>query len=179
MSESLIKQSVAQEISELASLAETDCAAFAHRIYNAKVAFAGPGNNPILSIAAPDSSAVLITGIDVKTLYDIADAALVGDFRSSFDLNPYGPYSLAAAVGVIQIFINDKQYCADMFDIGLINAKILLVIDGGQTLVVKANPHQPAGKNLTLVTRAIGYTVPQTAADFLKKKQTQFIAATP
>ena len=180
MSESLIKRSVAQQISDLAALAGVDCEDFAHRVYNSKVEFPSPATNtPILSIPAGNGAAIIITGIDIKTLYNTADAALPGDFRSTDDLNPYGPFVTDGGVGVIQILINGQQYCADMFDIGLINCEIILIVEAEKTLVVKANPHQPTGKDLTLVCRAIGFTVPQAAVETLKKKQTQFIDATP
>jgi len=181
MSENLIHGPVAQAISALAELAGTDCEEFAHRIYNSKVAFTAPTEATVVQIEVPQNSALIITAIDMKVLYNTADAALPGDFRSTFDLNPYGPYVGAGAVGQIRVLINNQQYCATAFDIGVINADILLVIDGDsdKLFTVKVNPLQPVGKNLTIVSRVIAFTVPQGSTEKLKKKQTQFLAATP
>ena len=176
MSESLIHYDVASQISAIAALADTNCEGFAHRIYNQRTAFTAATEADIITILVPANSALIIVGIEVKTLYDTSDAALVGgDFRSTFDLNPYGPYIGAGAVGQFRIFIAGQQYCATMFDFALLGAGILLVVDSEKTFVLKANPNQPVGKNLTLVTRAQSYTVPQAAASELKKKETQFL----
>lgn len=177
MSEALIHRNVAQEIADLAALANANCEGFAHQLYNSRTAFTAATATNVISFTAAENSAILITGIDIKTLYNTADAALPGDFRSTFDVNPYGPYVAAGAVGTIRVLINNQQYCATVFDIGIINAGILLVIDSGKTFSLEVNPNQPAGKNLTLVTRVNAYTVPQTVAHDLKKKQTQFITA--
>jgi hypothetical protein len=181
MSESLIQKNVAQEISDIAALANSNCEGFAHRLYNSKVAFTAPTEANVVLIQIPQNSALIITAIDIKVLYNTADAALPGDFRSTFDLNPYGPYVAAGAVGQIRILINNLQYCATAFDIGVINAGILLVLDGSEdrSFALAVNPNQPAGKNLTLITRLNAYTVPQAVGTDLKKKQTQFLDATP
>ena len=180
MSESLIQRDVAAEISNIAALANASCEGFAHRLYNSLVEFPDPATEAaIFDFDVPEQSALIITVIDIKTLYDTADAALPGDFRSSFDLNPYGPFVAGGGVGQIRILINNEQYCAIANDIGIINAGILLVVDGGYNFKVMVNPSQPTGKDVVLVSRLNAYTVPQVAGTDLKKKQTQFLAGIP
>lgn len=179
MSENLIHNSVAAEISKLSELANSSCEGFAHRLYNSRVDFAGPGEQNIFNFQVPANSALIITAIDIKVLYDIADAALVGDFRSTFDLNPYGPYSGIGDVGQIRLLVDNQQYGATANDIGVINHGILLVIESERTLTVKVDPFQPAAKNLTLVSVLEAFTVPEAAGIDLKKKQTQILAGIP
>lgn len=183
MSESLIHIDIAQQINYLAQMAGAKCSDFQHQIINSKVAFTAPTEANIFNVAVNANQALIITAIDVKTLYDVSDAPLnTGDFRSSFDLNPYGPYTGAGAVGQIRllgIVATNQQYGATAFDIGVINAGVIFVVLANQTLLVKANPNQPVGKNLTLVSRMNCYLVPQVVGVEIKKKETQIITNTP
>jgi len=180
MSESVIHRDVAAEISNIAQLANTSCEGFAHRLYNSRVDFPDPATEAtIFDFDVPEQSALIITALEIKVLYDTADTDLTGDFRSTFDLNPYGPYVTGGDVGQIRILINDEQYCAIANDFGVMNAGLLLVIDGGYNFKISVNPFQPSGKDVTLVSRLNAYTVPQAAGTDLKKKQTQILAGIP
>ena len=179
MSENLIHIDVAQQISYLSDMAGAKCSDFQHQLYNSKVAFTAPTEATIFSIQVQENFALIITALDIKTLYDTADAALPGDFRSSFDLNPYGPYVGAGAVGTVRLLVDGQQYGAVIFDIGVINAGVVLVVLGGRILTVLVNPLQPVGKNLTLVSRLNAYLVPQTVGTEIKKNETQLIVDIP
>jgi hypothetical protein len=178
MSENLIHYSVPQEINYLAQLAgdQFSCDDFQHYILDSKVAFTAPTEATVISFQIQANLAFIITGVDIKTLYDTADAALnTGDFRSTFDLNPYGPYVGAGAVGSIRFTVDNEQPFATAYDIGVINAGVLFVFSGLKTLRILVNPFQPVGKNLTLVTRVNGYIAPDSVVDSLKKKETRII----
>jgi hypothetical protein len=185
MSESLIHDSVANQVQALALLAGADCESFQHQVIDSKVAFAGPGEQNIFNLSVAANTALVITSLDIKVLYDTADAALDGDFRSSFDLNPYGPYVGAGAVGTIRFLVNadsappGQQVFATAYDIGVMNQGILFVFRGEKTLQVKVNPLQPAGKNITLVSRLNTFiVVPEASAVDLEKKATRIVTAT-
>lgn len=180
MSESLIHESVANQIQALALLGDAPCEAFQHQVINSKVAFAGPGEQNIFNLAIAANTALVITGLEIKVLYNTADAALPGDFRSTDDLNPYGPYVGAGAVGTIRFLINgSEQPFATAYDLGVINQNVLFVVRGDRTFVVKVDPLQPAGKALTLVSRLTTYiVVPESNAVDLEKKATRIVTAT-
>lgn len=171
---------MANQIQALALLGGADCESFQHQVINSKVAFTGPGEQSIFNLSIAANTALVITGLEIKVLYDIADAAFVGDFRSTDDLNPYGPYVGAGAVGTIRFLINgSEEPFATAYDLGVINQNVLFVIRGDKTFVVKVNPFQPAGKNLTLVSRMTTYiVVPEAAAVDLEKKATRIVTAT-
>lgn len=181
MSESVIHDSVARQIMDLASLAEASCDSFQHQIIDSKVNFAGPGAQSIFNLMVADNTALVITSLEIKVLYDTADALLIGgDFRSTDDLNPYGPYVGVGAVGTINFLLNGSEpLFATAFDFGVINQGILFVIGGGKSLVISVNPFQPAGKNITLVSRLNTFiVVPEVAAtESLSKKQTRIVTA--
>lgn len=186
MSESLIHQSVAAQIQELALLAGSPCESFQHQVINSKVAFTAPTEASIFTIAIPANTALVITSLEILTLYNTADAALPGDYRSTDNLNPYGPYVGAGAVGTVRFLINatgappGEQIFATAFDFGVINQGILFVIRGDKTLEIKVNPFQPAGKNLTLVSRLNTFiVVPESAAVDLEKKATRIVTNVP
>lgn len=180
MSEGLIHIDVAEQISYLSDIAGAKCTDFIHQIINSKVAFTAPTEANVFRLTIPENQALIITGIDIKALYDTADAALDGgDFRSSFDLNPYGPYVGAGAVGTVRILIGGSQYGATAFDIGVINAGIILVVLANQTFELAVNPQTPAGKNVTLVSRMNVYLVPQEVGTEVTKSATQFLTNTP
>jgi len=181
MSESLIHQSVAAQIQELALLADSPCENFQHQVIDSKVNFAGPGEQNIFNLVIAANTALVITSLEIKVLYDTTDVALLGgDFRSTDDLNPYGPYVGAGAVGTIRFLINGtEQPFATAFDFGVINQGVLFVFRGDRTLVVKVNPFQPAGKAVTLVSRLNTFiVVPESSATDLEKKATRIVTAT-
>src|SRR5882724_9254240 len=92
MSESLIHQSVAAQIHELAELADAPCEYFQHQVIDSKVTFPSPPvEQDIFNIAIAPNTALVITSLEIKALYDTTDTDLVGDFRATDDLNPYGP----------------------------------------------------------------------------------------
>lgn len=175
MSESLIHVNVAEEINYLAQLSGFGCAEFSHRIINSKTAFTAATAANVIDFTVPANMALIVTAIDIKTLYNTADAALPGDFRSTDDLNPYGPYVGAGAVGVVTIVVNGSPYGQAAFDIGIINAGVMFVFLADEDLQINVNPNQPVGKNLTLVTRVNAYLVRQEVATELKKNSTQII----
>ena len=180
MSESLIHESVANQIQALALLADAPCEGFQHQVINSKVAFAGPGEQNIFNLSIAANTALVITALEIKVLYDTADVALDGDFRSTDDLNPYGPYIGVGAVGTVRFLINGtEQPFATAYDLGVINQNVLFVIRGDKTLEVKVNPFQPAAKNLTLVSRMTTFiVVPESNAVDLEKKATRIVTAT-
>jgi hypothetical protein len=160
----------------LGRLAGVTCDNFQHQVIDTVTAFAGPSLKNLLSYTVPSSSALVITNIDVKTLYDTADALLIGgDFRATDDFNPYGPYVGVGDVGLIQLLVNDIGEFATAFDIGVINNPVLFVILGGRVLRVTANPKQPAAKNITLVMRLNAFIVPEPVGSEIKKKETRII----
>lgn len=182
MSESVIHESVPQQIMALATLADTDCGNFQHQVINSKVNFAGPGAQSIFNLQVADNTALVITSLEIKVLYDTADALLIGgDFRSTNDLNPYGPFVGVGAVGTIDFLLNgSEKLFATAFDFGVINQGVLFVISGGNSIVISVNPFQPAAKNITLVSRLTTFiVVPESAVtETLKKKQTRIVTAT-
>ncbi len=180
MSESLIHQSVAAQIQELALLADASCESFQHQVINSKVAFTAPTEANIFNLTIPANTALVITSLEILTLYNTADAALPSDFRSTDNLNPYGPYVGAGAVGTIRFLVNGTdQIFATAFDFGVINQGVLFVIRGDKTLLIKVNPFQPVGKNLTLVSRLNTFiVVPESSAVDLEKKATRIVTAT-
>lgn len=181
MSESLIHQSVAAQIQELALLADSPCENFQHQVVNSKVAFTGPTEASIFNLTIPANTALVITSLEILTLYNTADVALPGDFRSTDNLNPYGPYVGAGAVGTIRFLVNtSEQIFATAFDFGVINQGVLFVVRGDKSFQVKVNPFQPVGKNLTLVSRLNTFiVVPESAAVDLEKKATRIVTNVP
>jgi hypothetical protein len=176
MSESLVKVDVAQQIQALALLAgdNAKCTDFQHHILNSNKTFAAPGFASVFTLTIPFNSAFIITAIDVKMLYDLADVTFTGaDFRSTFDLNPYGPLAVGAGVGSVSIFSDNEPVFPAANDIGIINAGLIFVFQGGHTVTVFLNPQQPAGKTLVAVTRIIGYLVPESIGSALKKKESR------
>jgi hypothetical protein len=180
MSESVIHESVPNQIQALALLADAPCENFQHQVIDSKVAFVGPGEQNIFNLSIAANTALVITSLEIKVLYDTSDAALPSDFRSTFDLNPYGPYIGAGAVGTVRFLINgSEQIFATAFDFGVINQGVLFVIRGDKTLVIKVNPFQPAAKNITLVSRLNTFiVVPEASAVDLEKKATRIVTAT-
>lgn len=180
MSENLLHINVAEEISYLADIAGAKCSDFQHQLINSKVAFTSATEAAIFNLVVPENFALIVTGIDSKVLFDTTDTDLVGDFRSTFDFNPYGPYAGAgAAVGMIRLLIGGKQYGQTAFDIGMINAGVILVVLASETFQVLVNPFTPTGKDVTLVSRMNVYLVPQLVGTEVKKNETQFITNTP
>lgn len=175
MSENLIHVSVAQEIQALALLAEAECFDFQHHVLNSSSSFTGAGGFvTIFTIIVPSNSAFIMTSLDIKMLYATEDAALVGDFRSTFDLNPYGPlFTGSAGSGIIAIQDNGQQIFNTANDIGVMNVPLILVFTGGHTITIFANPQQPAGKTLVSINRVTGYLVPESIGSTLKKKESR------
>ena len=174
MSESLVKVDVAQQIQALALLSDSECQDFQHHIINSNVTIAAPAFTTIFALTIPANSAFIITAIDVKMLYDLADVVFTGtDFRSSFDFNPYGPLAVGAGVGSISIFSDNEPVFPAANDIGIINAGVIFVFQGGHTVTVFINPQQPAGKTLVAVSRINGYIVPEAIGSALKKKESR------
>lgn len=182
MSENIGHESVAEQIMGLATLGETSCDNFQHQLIGSKVNFAGPGAQSIFNIMVAENTALVITGLDIKVLYDTSDAALAGgDFRSTDDLNPYGPYVGIGAVGMIDFLLNgSEKLFATAFDFSVINRPILFVISGGKSLVISVNPLQPLAKNITLVSTLTTFiVVPEIAAtEHLSKKNSRIVTAT-
>ncbi len=178
MSESIIHESVANQITNLASLADAPCEYFQHVVFDSVVAYTAPVEDTLFNITVPANTALVITSLEILTLYNTADAALPSDFRSTDNLNPYGPYVGAGAVGQIRFLLNGlEQIFATAFDFGVINQGILFVINGNKSIVIKANPFTPVGKNVTLVSRLNTFVVVPEAAvtETLKKKETRII----
>ena len=182
MSESLIHQSVAAQIKELAELAEAACEDFQHQVIDSSVTFTGPGEQSIFNITIPPNTALVVTSLEIKALYDVNDATFNNsDFRATDDLNPYGPFfGSGSAVGQIRWLINGtEQIFATAYDFGVINQGILFTFLGNRSLVIKANPNQPTGKDLTLVSRLNTFiVVPEASVTELQKKSTRIVTAT-
>jgi hypothetical protein len=189
MSESLIKRSVAEQISGLAELAQAvdpnvNCSQFTNQIiFSNRTILAGPGLAEIAQITVPDNQGLIWTAIDVKVLFDTTDTTLVPvgtavpDLRSTDDLNPYGPFAAGANVGQFELTDNGKFYFGQTgspscWDIGLMNNELLFPFTGPTKLILSANPNQPAGKNICLVTRINMFACGLAAAVALKEKKT-------
>lgn len=179
MSENLIHINVAEEMAYLADYAGARCTDFQHQLINTRVDVTGPGAVTLFTLNSkvnPANGALIVTGLDIKTLYDPADIPLAdGDFRSSFDLNPFGPFAAGAAVSQISISDNGIQQFETAWDIGLINAGVILVFSGGHSITIDITANQPAGAALSFVARLNSYLVPQEVGTELKKKQTRII----
>jgi hypothetical protein len=180
MSESLLKESVANQLASLATLAGANCSDFQHQVIDSSILFAGPGEQQLIAFTVADNSGVIVTSIDIKTLFDTTDATLgsgAADWRSTDDLNPYGPFAVGSGgVGTIRITIAGENQFATAWDIGLINNGILFsYTDVDSPVVLLANPNQPAGKNLQLVTRMNTFIVPGEVATLVKKNQTRIV----
>src|SRR5882724_5438005 len=129
MSESLVHIDVAEQINFLADMAGAHCYDFQHQIINSKTAFTSATDAQVIIYTVPTNFTFIVTFIYIKTLYNTADAALPSDFRSSFDLNPYGPYVGAGDVGQVRLVVDGQQYGASpAYDIGVINRGVLFVI---------------------------------------------------
>ncbi len=179
MSENLIHVPVAAEIQALALLAEANCSDFQHHILNSASSYVGPGFVTIFTILVPENMAFIMTALDIKMLYDLEDTDIdFADFRSTFDLNPYGPqFTGSAGAGIIAIDDNGVPIFNTANDIGVMNAPLLLIFSGGHTITVFANPQQPVGKTLVSINRILGYLVPQSIGVALKKKETRIRTA--
>jgi len=179
MSESLIKQSVPGQLRELAEIAEHSCGeVICHQILNTKFAYVGPSNQTLFNYQVPDNLAYVILGIDIKTLYDETSGDFTGDFRSTDDINPFGPY-FAGSGGVGQITILDNNQALPggsvANDIGVINVGIMIVIQSGHTFGLQVNPNIPAAKKVTLVCRTFGYLTTSAFGTSLEKKTTRIL----
>lgn len=180
MSENLIHVSVAQEIEALAQLADAQCSDFQHEILNSASSYAGPGNVTIFTIIIPENAAFIMTALDIEMVPLISDPIFDGgDYRSTADLNPFGPqFAGSGGSGVIVINDNGQGVFAVANGMGVINTPLLLVFGGGHTITVLVNPQQPAAKTLTSVNRITGYLVPQEIGNELKKKESRILTGT-
>ena len=179
MSENLIHVPVATEIKDLALLGDADCNDFQHHILNSAASYVGPGFVTIFTILIPDNMAFIMTALDIKMLYDLEDTDIdFGDFRSTFDLNPYGPqFTGSVGAGIISMTDNAEPIFNTCSDIGVMNACLLFIFSGGHTIRVFADPQQPVGKTLVSINRILGYLVPQSIGSSLKKKETRIRTA--
>lgn len=180
MSESLVHIGVVDEIIKLATFAEAPCSVFNHRIINSKQTFAAAGALPIFSLSIAQNSALIVTAIDVKALINPAappGGAGNGDWRSTDDVNPFGPFG-GGDVGIVTITDNGNQLWPAANDIGVVNAGVLFVFQGGHNIVVNVNPRQAAG-TIVLVSRMNAYTCPQEVGTRLTKSSTRILTATP
>ncbi len=175
MSENLIHVSVAQEIQALAELADAQCSDFQHEILNSSSSYPGPGAVTIFTIVVPQNGAFIMTGLDIEMVPLISDAAFVGgDYRSTNDLNPFGPqFAGSGGSGTIVIKDNGEGIFTVANAMGVINAPLLFVFSGGHTITILVNPQQPAAKTLTSVNRITGYLVPESIGTELKKKESR------
>jgi hypothetical protein len=179
MSENLIHVSVAQDIQALALLADAECSDFQHHILNSSSSYAGPGFVTIFTIVIPQNMSFIMTALDIKMLYDLEDTDLdFADFRSTFDLNPYGPqFTGSVGAGIIAINDNGQGIFNTANDIGVMNAGLILIFSGGHTITVFADPQQPVGKTLVSINRILGYLAPESIGVRLKKKETRIRTA--
>ena len=177
MSESLSHIRIAEEIINLADLSGAQCSDFQHQIVNSKTAFTSATEANLITYTVPANFAFIMTEVEIKVLYNTADAALVnGDYRSTFDFNPFGPYVGVGAVGTVRFLVDDQQYGASpAYDFAITGHGVILVVLSGRVLKIAANPQTPVGENVTLVTMVNAYLVPQVVGEQLKKNETQII----
>jgi hypothetical protein len=182
MSESLNKVNPIADIIRLAEFTGGQCGDWDHRIVNSTQTYPAAGLQPIFSLTVSRDSAIVITALDIKSLSD-PDAAPGGggagngDWRSSFDINPFGPFG-GGAVGLVQITVNGNLIFPACNDIGLINAGIFLVFQGGHNVVISADPQQAAG-TIVLVSRINCYKTRQEVGTRLTKSSTILLNAVP
>lgn len=173
---------------ELASLASAlsdtpiGCHEFQHQLIDSNIAIVGSGLNNLYDFKTITDSALIITGLDIKVLFDITDTTFSGtagnsvpDYRSTFDLNPYGPYAAGSGgVGQIIMSVDSDVQFALAWDV-VINHQVLFVVGGGKTVLIQVNAQLPAGKKVTLVPCLIAFTCREAIATLLKKNTTQII----
>lgn len=183
MSESVASEgSVARQQAELAMLAGANvkCSDFIHTLINSKVDFTGSSTQDLINFTVSDGGGLVITRIDVKTLFDTTDALLTGDFRATDDFNPYGPFAAGSlGTGTIAILFDGQQQGGTAQDFGLINRPILFIASATTKVEVSATTNQPAGKKLRLVTcMTCWQCASKVAIEGLKKNnlQTQIIS---
>lgn len=182
MSESLNKVNPIADIIRIAEFTGAPCSVFDHRIINSTQTYAAAGSQPIFSLSVSQNSALIVTAIDIKSLTDPADApgnpaSFNGDWRSSFDINPFGPFG-GGAVGILTITDNGNLLFPAANDIGLINAGLFLVFQGGHNIVFSADPQQAAGA-IVLVSRLNCYKCPQEVGTRLTKSSTRCLTVLP
>jgi len=182
MSESLNKVNPIADIIRLAEFTGGQCGDWDHRIVNSTQTYPAAGLQPIFSLSVSRDSAIVVTALDIKSLSDPADApgnpaSFNGDWRSTFDINPYGPFG-GGAVGLVQITVNGNLIFPACNDIGLINAGIFLVFQGGHNVVISADPQQAAG-TIVLVSRLNAYKTRQEVGTRLTKSSTILLTPAP
>ena len=182
MSESLNKVNPIADIIRIAEFTGSSCGVFDHRIINSTQTFPAAGSQPIFSLSVSQNSALIVTALDIKSLTDPAAApggggGVNGDWRSTFDINPFGPFG-GGAVGIIEITDNGNPLFPAANDIGLINAGIFLVFQGGHNVVISADPQQAAG-TIVLVSRLNCYKCPQEVGTRLTKSSTRCLTVAP
>ena len=181
MSESLVHVNVIDDIIKLATFTGAPCDVFSHRIINSQQTYAAAGSQPIFSLSIAQESCLLVTAIDIKALFDPAappGGAGNGDWRSSFDINPFGPFG-GGSVGTVLITSNGVNvFAPGANDIGVINAGVLFVFQGGSNIVISADPQQAAG-TIVLVSRLNAYTCPQEVGTKLTKSQSRLLTVLP
>jgi hypothetical protein len=178
MSESIGHASVAAQILELAQLTGYPCEEFQHEVIGSRVTFAGSSTQDLINVSVVEHGGLVITRIDIKTLFDTTDALLDGDFRSTDDFNPYGPFAaaiVAPGIGQIIMSFDGVNQFSLANDFTLINRAILFGANSSQTVKITATTNQPAGKNLMLVTAVNCFTCRDVVISTIQKKTTQII----
>lgn len=176
MSESLYKAPVPEQLLRLADLAEKDCSQFKHEILNSSVTFNGPGAQDILNLTTVEKGGLIIVGANIRADFDITDTTLVPagtavpDLRATDSLNPYGPFAGGtSAVATLEIFQNGTTLFGPFFDIAL-TLGFLFAFKGETAVRISANPLQPAGKKIQLVSAFSCFSVDEDVVTGLQKK---------
>jgi len=183
MSESLLQFPVPQLQCALADLSGQEKEAFRHCILSAQQTATVGGVDSIWLFRPKQDSCLIVLGIDIKTLQDPAAAQFStaglasNDWRSSFDLNPFGPWIAGSQVALVQITVNGVGIFPQAVDIGVINAGVLFVFNHNMDVSINVQGNLPAGADIEWVIRVIGFTAPIDVYKCLKKFQTQIISA--
>lgn len=181
MSENLTHIDVAQQRLYLAQLAGEGilCEQFQHQLINTKQVFldGGPLTKDLFRFSVPKSLALVITFIDIESVPDPTDGDLVGDYRSTAALNPYGPLFPGGVsdTGQLELFVNDVSQFTNAWDIGVMGAGLIFVIGSGLEVRLAATPNLPVGKDIVLETRINAYITSSDVGAGLKKKETTIV----
>lgn len=184
---SLVHVDVAGQILNLSRLAGVDPRDFQHSLFlHKETIFSGTDAGFSTSEQIPAHSGLIITAIDIKSVPTPEDTDLGGaagpDWRSVFDVNPFGPFGTSTSSNVrflvdgLDIFPVGAATAAIIPDIGLINGGLLIPIVGQSWAIVVEGTM--LDKNLELTMRMTRYHCSQQTARKLQRFGTRIVTET-
>lgn len=178
MSQGLIQTSVLREILDLARLACTkDTTQFQHVIITSSIGILPVTEVTAIDFDVPENMCLIVTHAGARSLpLPTGDALLSdGDFRSSEDVNPYGPNTAGSDYSYARWQINTTPSTPQIYTQAILNTSCLLVFSPKTRAQLLITANLPPATMVGLVVRVNCYLAPAAIAECLAFNQTTFI----